>query len=331
MSNSIDMRFDIVREDFSLALELSIPLQGITAVFGPSGVGKTSLLRAIAGLDRYADSYISIGQEVWQRQQHFVATHQRRLAYVFQQANLFDHLTVQANLEYGRNRAMPENNGFALAQIVTMLGLSGLLERKPASLSGGQQQRVAIARALASNPCLLMMDEPLASLDVASRQEIIPYIEALHQHLNIPIIYVSHSIEEVSRLADYLVLLAPDSVKAHGPIEQILTQLDLPLAHDNDAASIIQAQLVGHDQVYGLSHLSFAGGRLSVLQNAIEVGQTVRLRIAASDVSLTLERQVNTSILNIIVAEISQIEPHSQSHVLIRLKVDQQFLISRIT
>ncbi len=331
MSSSIDMRFNIARDDFTLAFELSIPNQGVTAFFGPSGVGKTSLLRAIAGLDRYADSSIKIGDTVWQDQQQFTPTHQRQLAYVFQDASLFKHLDVQANLEYGSKRTSNKVDAYSLDQIISMLGLSDLLKRDPASLSGGQRQRVAIARALASNPHLLLMDEPLASLDMASKQEILPYIETLHQQLDIPILYVSHSIEEVSRLADYLVLLDPHGLNAHGVTEQILTRLDLPLAHYNDAASIILAQLVEHDADYGLSYLSFAGGHLSVLHNSIAVGELVKLRIAASDVSLTLEHQTQTSILNIVAATVVEISESDQPQVLVRLNVADQILLSRIT
>ncbi|MCL4127182.1 UNVERIFIED_CONTAM: hypothetical protein GTU68_037213 [Idotea baltica] len=325
------MRFNIARDDFSLALELAVPTKGITALFGPSGVGKTTLLRAIAGLDRYSGSSVTLGDIVWQDEAHFTPTHQRQLAYVFQEASLFDHIDVLANLEYGFKRAQSRSGIYSLDQIIGMLGLSELLTRNPVSLSGGQRQRVAIARALASNPRLLLMDEPLASLDLASKQEILPYIETLHSKLDIPLIYVSHSIEEVSRLADYLVLLDSQGLKAHGATEQMLTRLDLPLAHYNDAASILIAKIVDHDDVYGLSTLEFTGGQFSVIQTNVSVGESVRLRIAASDVSLSLEHQANTSILNIVAAEVSELQSHGQSQVLVRLKVGQQTLISRIT
>lgn len=331
MTNSIDIQFNIQQDDFTLALDLSLPKTGITALFGPSGVGKTTLLRAIAGLDKHAGSSIKFGSVNWQDQEHFTPTYQRQLAYVFQQANLFDHLSVQANLEYGLKRSKQAGNAFSLEHIIEMLGVKKILKRSPATLSGGQRQRVAIARALASNPCLLLMDEPLSSLDIASKQEILPYIENLHKQLDIPIIYVSHSIEEVSRLADQIVLLDTEGLKAHGLTQEILTRLDLPLAHYNDAASVIQADFLEYDAHYGLSKFSFAGGHLNVIQNSVHVGQSARLRVAASDVSLTLEHQVDTSILNIFLATVVEIFSDDSPQVLVRLNVGDQIMLSRIT
>ena len=331
MSNFIDMQFNLKRGGLSLSLDLSIPKSGITAVFGPSGIGKTTLLRAIAGLDNYPDSLINIGGVVWQDQDHFTPTYERQLAYVFQEENLFDHLTVQSNLEYGLKRSKRGAGAHSLNQIIHMLGIGDFLNRDPATLSGGQRQRVAIARALASNPCLLLMDEPLSSLDMASRQEILPYIENLQKQLEIPIIYVSHSIEEVSRLSDHIVLLESDGLKAQGATQEILTRLDLPLAHYNDAASVIQAELLEHDESYGLSYFSFASSRLSVQQSNLLIGQIARLRIAASDVSLTLEHQVDTSILNIFPATVLEISSDDRSQALVRLNVFDQILLSRVT
>lgn len=331
IKHSIYLRINIQRDEFQLPIELSLPKSGVTAIFGPSGVGKTTLLRTIAGLDKYDGSIIKVGSRTWQDQDHFTPAYDRQLAYVFQEASLFDHLSVQANLEYGVKRLKNRKASLSLIQIVEMLNIEALLNRKPATLSGGQRQRVAIARALASSPCLLLMDEPLSSLDQASKQEILPYIEKVSKLLDIPILYVSHSIEEVSRLADYLVLIDPDGVKAHGTTQQMLTRLDLPLSHYNDAASIIVAQLIDHDDVYTLSNVEFSGERLSVTRTDIPVGSLVRLRIAASDVSITLQRQSDTSILNIVAAEVLELAPDGQAQLLVRLKVANQILLSRIT
>lgn len=331
MTTTIDLKLNMQRDEFQLSLDLSFPASGITSIFGPSGIGKTTLLRTIAGLDRYQDSFIKVGTTIWQDKDHFMPTYERQLGYVFQEPSLFKHLDVLANIEYGYQRQTQKTSTYTLDQIVEMLGVSQLLQRNPANLSGGQRQRVAIARALASSPRLLLMDEPLSSLDIASKQEILPYIETLHKQLNIPIVYVSHSIEEVSRLADYLVLLSADGLQAHGPTEQILTRLDLPLAHYNDAASIITATLVDHDDAYGLSNLAFSGGHFTVKRNTISVGESVRLRIAASDVSITLQQQSDTSILNIVAADILEISPQEQAQVMVRLNVDGQILLSRIT
>lgn len=328
---SIEAHIHIDRGDFSLDVELAMPAQGITAIFGPSGCGKTTLLRAIAGLEQGNNGYLKIGDMEWQTANHFVPPHQRPLGYVFQEASLFPHLDVQGNLEYGIKRVPRAERKVSIDRAIELLGIGQLLHRRPDQLSGGERQRVAIARALAVSPKILLMDEPLAALDQARKQEIMPYLETLHEELEIPVIYVSHSPEEVSRLADHLVLLDAGRVKAAGKIQDILSRLDLPLAHDSDAGALIEAVVAGHDDDYDLTYLDFPGGRFTVTRKALAIGHAARLRVAAKDVSLTLEHQSGTSILNIFPAVVDAISNETSAQVTVRLIAGGTPILSRIT
>ena len=328
---TIEARFDIDREDFRLNVELHLPSSGVTALFGPSGCGKTTLLRAIAGLDRHTGCCLRVGNDVWQDDQHFLAPHLRPLGYVFQEASLFEHLSVQGNLEYGVKRIPQNLQRVALDEAIELLDIAKFLKRKPASLSGGERQRVAIARALAVSPKLLLMDEPLAALDSNRKQEIIPYLETLHRELDIPIIYVSHLAEEVSRLADYLVLLESGQVTACGDIHEVFTRLDLPLSHENDAACLVEAVVAEHDEQYQLTHLEFPGGRITMAQMDVSKGSPVRLRLAARDISLTLEHQSGTSILNILPVTVDAIDSLDKARVIVRLLAGDVPLLACIT
>jgi len=328
---TIDARFRVDRGDFILDVDLSISSQGITSLFGPSGSGKTTLLRAIAGLDRHRDGYLKMNDKLWQEAERFVAPHQRSLGYVFQEASLFTHLTVRDNLEYGLKRVPHAERKISLGSAIELLGITSLLERKPRTLSGGERQRVAIARALAVSPGLLLMDEPLAALDRASKQEILPYLESLHDELEIPVIYVTHVSEEVARLADHLILLEAGCVMATGAISEILTRLDLPLAHGSDAAAMIEVVVAGHDEVYELTHLDFGGGRISVTRTMQQIGQRLRLRLLAQDVSITLEPQSSTSILNVFPATVDEMLAEEGAQVTLRLLAGDVPILSRIT
>ncbi|MDE2310249.1 MAG: molybdenum ABC transporter ATP-binding protein, partial [Betaproteobacteria bacterium] len=221
----IAARFKLAYTAFVLDVDLELPARGITALFGPSGSGKTTLLRCIAGLERTTDGLLRVHDEVWQDGANFLPAHRRPLGYVFQEASLFPHLSVRRNLEYGMRRIPPVERKVQSEQVVELMGLSRLIERDPAHLSGGERQRVAIGRALLSSPRLLLMDEPLSALDVASRQEILPYLERLHGELEIPVIYVSHALDEVARLADHVVMLEQGCVIASGAPSEILTRL----------------------------------------------------------------------------------------------------------
>ncbi|HIP53448.1 MAG TPA: molybdenum ABC transporter ATP-binding protein, partial [Chromatiales bacterium] len=210
---SIDIRFCIARGDFVLDVDTVFPGKGVTAIFGPSGCGKTTLLRAIAGLERDPNGYCQVGEHLWQKKAMFLPAHRRSLGYVFQEASLFPHLSVRRNLEYGFKRVPKNQRRVTLEEATALLGLGNLLARRPLGLSGGERQRVAIGRALLTSPRLLLMDEPLAALDQASKREILPYLERLHDELAMPLLYVSHAADEVARLADHLVLLDNGCVK----------------------------------------------------------------------------------------------------------------------
>lgn len=327
----IHARFKAHLGSFFLDVDLQCPSSGITSLFGPSGCGKTSVLRAIAGLDRHEGAYVSIGDSVWQDGPLFTPTHRRPLGFVFQESSLFDHLDVRRNLEYGIKRAGGNHRRIALDNAVELLEIGGLLDRKPEKLSGGERQRVAIARALALSPQLLLMDEPLAAVDVERKQEIIPYIESLHRELQIPVIHVSHLPEEVARLADHLVLLDSGKVKAAGDVHELFTRLDLPLARGAEASAIIDAVVAAHDRDYGLSFLDFGVGRIAMAGVDLPTGTTVRLRLAARDVSLTLERQSGTSILNIFPAEVDDIAHDNEAQVTVRLNTGKVSILASIT
>lgn len=328
---SIQARFQIDQGDFSLDVDLKLPAQGISSLFGPSGSGKTTLLRAIAGLDYHPGGFLQVGDMSWQDDGHFVPTHQRPLAYVFQESSLFSHLDVRRNLEYGVRRIAQAERRISLEKAIDLLEIGHLLQRQVDTLSGGERQRVAIARALAVSPRLLLMDEPLAALDVNRKQEILPYIESLHRELDIPVIHVSHSPEEVARLADHLVLLQAGRAVAHGDVHEMFTRLDLPLALDVDAASIIEARVTGHDELFHLTFLDFAGGKVTVPREDLRIGERVRLRLAARDVSLTLAHQAGTSILNIFPATIGQITDEDGAQVTVRMLAGHSPILARIT
>jgi molybdate transport system ATP-binding protein len=250
---------------------------------------------------------------------------------VFQEASLFQHLSVQGNLEYGLRRTAPGQRRVGLDDAVDLLGIGPLLKRRTHGLSGGERQRVAIARALLTSPRLLLMDEPLAALDRAGKQEILPYLERLHTELAMPVLYVSHAADEVARLADYLVLLEAGRVRASGPLGELLTRLDLAREQGQEAEAVIEATVAGHDEAYHLSYLDFSGGRICVVRNRLAPGKTARLRILARDVSLTLERQRGTSILNIFPAVVDSLAEDGPAQMLVRLDVGGTALLSRVT
>ena len=325
------LNLDFVKGDFQLNAKLELPEKGVTAIFGPSGCGKTSLLRVIAGLDRHRNNQVSFSQQDWQNPQRFVAPHRRSVAYVFQEASLFTHLNVKGNLEYAAKRVPQGVKKVSQAQVVQLLGIEHILNRSVDVLSGGERQRVAIARALISSPQLLLMDEPLSALDRQSKQEVLHYIQCCQQQMDIPILYVSHALEEVNQLADYLVLMESGKLVEHGPLQSMLTKLDSPLALASDAESIVNASNAGYDIEYGLTNLDSEIGRVVVVGKIDSKITNIRLRFAARDVSVTLDTQKDTSILNIFPAVISELMPIGDALVILKLQISDVSILARVT
>lgn len=333
MRPEIRARLQVDRRDFALDVDLTLPGRGITALFGHSGSGKTTCLRAMAGLEPAARGHFALGAAVWQDDASgcFVPTHQRQLGFVFQEASLFPHLAVRANMEFGQKRVSTANGGPSLATTAELLGIGHLLERMPAQLSGGERQRVAIARALLAAPQILLMDEPLAALDLKRKQEILPYLERLHRELSIPVIYVSHAPDEVARLADHLVLLDEGRCVASGALNEVLARVDLPAAFADDAGVVLELIVAAHE-ADDLTRLSFQGGDIFVSRRSEPLGSILRCRIHARDVSLALVPQTLSSILNCVTATVVDLAPtDTPGHVLVRLDVVGEPLLARIT
>ncbi|MFP4147731.1 MAG: molybdenum ABC transporter ATP-binding protein, partial [Halorhodospira sp.] len=325
-------RFFVDRGDFTLDVDLQLPATGVTALFGRSGSGKTTTLRCLAGLERLRHGRMQLNGETWQDEQSFVPPHRRPLGYVFQEASLFPHLSVEHNLLYGWRRTPAEHRQIEFDEVTRLLGLAPLLQRPPAALSGGQRQRVAIGRALLTSPRLLLMDEPLASLDSATKEELLPYFERLHSTLAIPVIYVTHALEEVARIADHMVLLEEGRVRAEGPLQEMLTRTDLPLAHGDTAATILYATVTRHHPEHHLTELDSGCAPLFTRQREIAVGEEVRVQIRAREVTLARSRPRDLTALNCLPARILELNPDPHpSHLLVRLDTGGQPLLARIT
>jgi molybdate transport system ATP-binding protein len=298
---------------FALDAGFTSPAKGVTALFGPSGCGKTTVLRCIAGLLRVSEGVCEIDGDRWQdRYGTFLPTHRRPLGYVFQEASLFAHLTVRRNLLFGA----PRDNGggaageaIAFDEVVDLLGVTALLDRSPRNLSGGERQRVAIGRALLSQPKLLLMDEPLSALDRATKNEILPFLERLRDRLALPIVYVTHDLAEVERLADQIVLMEKGRVLAAGPLEVLQSDPMLPLATGRDAAVGLDSVIEAHDSRYGLLTLAVRGGRFIVPAPPAPIGGRRRIRVVAGDVSLAREPPGPSSILNVLPGRIVAMRP----------------------
>jgi len=328
--STLDARFRSTLGSFELDVAFSLPACGVTALFGASGSGKTTLLRLIAGLSRAPGSLVVNG-DIWQDAHTFLPTHRRALGYVFQEASLFPHLSVRGNLEYGWKRVPAAERRIGFDDVVGWLGLETLLTHRPQHLSGGQRQRVAIGRALLASPRLLLMDEPLSALDAASRADILPYLERLHRQLELPIIYVSHALDEVARLADTLLLIEAGKITFQGPLIEGLTRLDLPLAHRDTAGTVIDTLVVSHDAEFQLTQVSYGSLTLSLPGLHAAPGKPLCVRIAARDVSLTLAPASQTSILNLLPARIVDIADDAPGQVLVKLALVDAVLLSRIT
>ena len=323
----IGAQFTHCYDEFVLDVDLALPAKGVTVLYGQSGSGKTTLLRCLAGLMHAPGGTLSIGGDQWQGDEVFVPAHKRPIGYVFQEPSLFEHLTVEGNLSYAQKRidlADFSRSVLSSKEVIELLGIENLLQRKPNQLSGGEKQRVAIARALFSQPELLLMDEPLASLDTQRKREILPYLEKLRHELEIPIIYVTHSIDELSRLADWVVVLDKGRVVADGSLADVLTALDSPLQLD-DAGVVLETTILSREAQWALMRVGFSGGELLLADNGRAEGETLRVRVDARDVSLTLSQHTDTSILNVLPATVIEISAClSQGAVLVKLCLDHQ-------
>jgi molybdate transport system ATP-binding protein len=323
--NGLHARIRLQRKAFTLDVDQHAPGQGVTALFGASGSGKTTLLRCIAGLERAPDSAVSFDGECWQEETRrvFVPPHRRACGYVFQEASLFPHLTVRRNLEYGEKRVPSGEQRLAFEQTVELLGIAPLLARHPENLSGGERQRVAIARALLASPQLLLMDEPLASLDANRKGEILYYIERVRDELRLPILYVSHAIDEVVRLADRVIVLEKGQVAAAGSVQETIGR--------DHGGAVIEAIVADQNLDWGLARLEFAGGLLFASDIDALAGERVRVRIAARDVALALSRPVDSSFLNVLSCTVTGIATGDGASADVRLDAGGAPLIARIT
>ncbi|QQD56304.1 molybdenum ABC transporter ATP-binding protein [Pseudomonas fluorescens BBc6R8] len=332
----IEVRLQLKYSGFALDVDLHLPGRGVAALYGHSGSGKTTCLRCIAGLERAEEGFVQINDEVWQdsRKGLFVPPHKRALGYVFQEASLFPHLSVLANLEFGFKRIPRQQRRVEMSHATELLGIGHLLDRHPQHLSGGERQRIGIARALLTSPSLLLMDEPLAALDSKRKSEILPYLERLHDELEIPVLYVSHAQDEVARLADHIVLLSDGKALASGPIGETLARLDLPMALGDDAGVVINGTVSAYDAHYQLLTLQLPASQLQmrVAHAPLALGKPLRFKIQARDVSLSLQAEEHSSILNRLPVTVTEeIPADNAAHVLVSLDAAGTPLLARIT
>lgn len=323
MNQPITAQFKLNYSEFQLDVNLQFPNSGISVLFGHSGSGKTTLLRCIAGLQKAEQGFLQINNTIWQdsHQNLFLPTYKRQLGYVFQEANLFSHLTVLGNLNYGLKRINQYSNSEHFKQIIELFGIEHLMARMPERLSGGEKQRVAIARALVLNPEILLMDEPLASLDWQRKQEILPYLVKLHKQLNIPVLYVTHSQQEVTQLADYLVILKEGKLLAAGTLTETLSRLDVAFSGQQTPTSVWDVTVSRHDLDYHLTEVIFSGGQLSLPGILAKIGEKLRVQIDAKEVSLCLEKAPATSILNSLFATITAMADDKNGHTVVQLQI----------
>lgn len=319
--------------NFSLDIDVNIPNSGVTALFGPSGSGKTTLLRCIAGLEEKQRGEISLNNEFWQTKKASLPTYKRPIGYVFQEANLFPHLTAAENLQFAIKRAGKSQPIISYSEVIQLMKIEEILPQYPSQLSGGERQRIAIARALLIQPKLLLMDEPLAALDDTLKQEILPYLENLCHHAKIPIVYVSHSLDEVIRLADHMIVLEKGRVIEEGKTQTLLGKLGTSFSRHKDASVVITGVITTQSTQWGLSWLRFDNQDIIVQQGSEKVGDQLRLRIQSRDVSLSLSSQEDSSILNRLTVVIDDMikDPKDPSMIMIRLLAGSTPILAKVT
>lgn len=298
---------------FALDVSIQTPLAGVTVLMGASGSGKTTLLRSIAGLEKAACGHIQVGDVCWQSSTYFLPVHKRSLAYVFQEPSLFPHLTVKQNLEFALIRSVAKSSLDEQVHLIGLLGIEGLLERRPEQLSGGEKQRVAIARAIFRKPALLMMDEPLAALDTQRKQEVLPYIEALARETDIPILYVTHSIEEAARISDRVVYLQDGRVQTQGHINEVLERVNITAPEFGHLGSAVSGSVSELLEQWKLCRVTTTFGDVLIPDCNRLVGEPTKLFIQANQVSLSLSQPVDSTLLNNYVGHITKITSASES------------------
>jgi molybdate transport system ATP-binding protein len=309
---------------FRLQAAFEAPSRGATVVFGPSGAGKSALLSAIAGLQRPDQGAVALdGDTLFDSARGIdVAAEDRRIGFVFQEARLFPHMSVRANLEYGRKRRHGAAAHTGFDDIVALLGIGALLDRRPGALSGGEKQRVAIGRALLSNPRLLLLDEPLAALDDPRKAEILPFLERLRDEAGVPMLYVTHAMEEVTRIADHLVLLDQGRVQASGPTAELMGRLDLSLLIDRaDAGTVLAGRIAGHDADRGVTRIAVGGAEFLLSHVELPIGHPVRLRVLARDVAIATKRPEELSVQNVLAGRLSEMVERPNQRCLLRIEV----------
>jgi len=318
---------------FTLDVELE-SAGGVTALFGRSGSGKTSIINVIAGLLRPARGRVELnGALLFDSGRGVdIPVERRRIGYVFQDARLFPHLSVRQNLRYGAFFNRGAGAAADAEQVIGLLGLETLLERRPGALSGGEKQRVAIGRALLASPRVLLLDEPLAALDLQRKSEVLGYVERLREELDIPIVYVSHAIEEVVRIADRVALVSEGRVLATGAPDEIMSRLDLrPATGRYEAGAVIETRVLAYDEADDVTTLGFDGGELLATNLDALIGEPVRVRVRARDVSLALRRPQDTSILNVLAGRVLEIAEGPGAATDVRLAVGKAMLLARVT
>ncbi|MCW8879016.1 MAG: molybdenum ABC transporter ATP-binding protein [Kangiellaceae bacterium] len=319
-------------KEFSLDVDLNLPATGITAIFGHSGSGKTTLLRCFAGLEKNVKGELCVFGNTWQTNDDSLATHKRPIGYVFQEASLFPHLNAEQNIQFAIKRSIRKCTSEQYEKVISVMGIENILASYPQQLSGGERQRVAIARALLIQPELLLMDEPLASLDQKRKQEILPYLENLHAISDVPILYVSHSMDEVARLADHVVALEHGKVVAQGSLSDVFSRIDIALTDHESAGVILQCKVEEKDDRWHLMRVAFEGGELWVRDSGDKIGQHIRIRILARDVSIAMSCQTDSSILNRLAVVVDEIIPdQDESMSMLKLRSGNDYIVARIT
>ncbi len=330
----IRLQLQLQRPGFRLDIDQVLPDSGITVLFGASGSGKTTVLRCVAGLETRARGRVCIAADCWQDSDRslFEPTWKRPIGYVFQEASLFEHLDVRGNLAFGMKRIRSSDAAETLDSAIRLLGIGHLLERSVKGLSGGERQRVAIARALATRPALLLLDEPMAALDHARRQELLPWFERLREQWRVPMLYVTHSPDEVARLADHLIVLEQGQVKAAGTPSRVMADIRVRATSADEVGALLEGLVVARDPQWHLSAVDVGPGRLWLADRGQPLGARVRVRVLARDVSVTLSEPQDTSILNRARCTIQAIAADAHpAQVLVALRWGERDLVARMT